>query len=54
MIRHMQSPGKVRTVYSRIFRHVQGYDAYSATFTGVHLGGERRPPLPFFKSKKVS
>ena len=61
---HIQSPGIVRTVYSSIFKDIQGYSgyleifsifhAYSATLTSMQLGGEwGRPPLPKkFKNEK--
>ena len=42
-----------------LFKHFQRYlgilrdiDVYSVTFTGTHLGGEGRPPLPFLEIKK--
>ena len=63
MIRYIQSPGIVRTVYSSIFNEIQGYSrylrifkdisAYAATFTGVQLRSVLgSPPLPFFENQK--
>ena len=49
MIRHIQTPGIVRTVYSSILKDIKGYlgifrdiDAYSATLTGAQLRGREK------------
>ena len=58
MIRYILSLGIVTIVYSSIFQGnlgiIRDTDAYSATFTGMELGGRGRPPLSFFKIQKVS
>ena len=43
MMRHTVNPDIVRTVYSGIFRHIQGhsclfrhFQAYSGTFSNIH------------------
>ena len=55
IIRHIQIPAIVRTVYSRISKDILGFlgivrdiDAYSATLTGAQLVRGGRPPLSFF------
>ena len=56
MIRHIQSPGMVRTVYSSIFKDIQGYSGvlmhirpYSQAYNQKGDGGV---PLPFFENRK--
>ena len=56
MIRYIQSPGIIRTVFSSIFK---GYlvilsviNAYSATPTGAQLGVKGSSPLSFFENQK--
>ena len=56
MIRHIQSPGIVRTVYSSISKDIQAYSGtlmYIQPHSQVHnLGGERSLPSTFFKIEK--
>ena len=35
MIKHIKSPGIVKTVHSSIFEHIQGYSGYLGTFTDI-------------------
>ena len=36
MIRHIQCPGIVKTVYSNIFKDIQGYSVYLGIFRDIH------------------
>ena len=58
MIRHIQSPGLVRTVFqafSRIFRYIQRcWCIFSYTHTYITKGEKLGIPCPFWKSKKLS
>ena len=51
MIKHIQSPGIVRTVYSSIFKTDIGA-IFSHTYRRSTKGEKGRPPLPFLKIEK--
>ena len=55
MIRHIQSPGIVRTVYSgifsKIFRDTRDIEVYIATLTGMQLGIKVQCPFPKIEKK---
>ena len=56
MIKHIQSPGIVRTIYSSNFQGYLGIfrdtGAYLATLTSAQIVGRRELPCPFLKIEK--
>ena len=52
MIMHSHSQNVLFKHFQRYLGILRDIDVYSVTFTGTHLGGEGRPPLPFLEIKK--